>query len=68
MNEEVLLQRTSLVFSEETLHHFQCNACSSWWSIGDFAILRERKNLHYLHCPVCGIRQRLNRPENGCVR
>ncbi|MCA0352473.1 MAG: hypothetical protein LCH85_10800 [Chloroflexi bacterium] len=35
-------------FSIEQLHHFQCGACSGWWSIGD-APPRD----HWF-CPWCG--------------
>ncbi|MBM7843917.1 hypothetical protein [Herpetosiphon giganteus] len=35
-------------FSIEQLHHFQCGACSGWWSIGD-APPRD-----HWYCPWCG--------------
>lgn len=64
MNEEVLLQKRVMVFAQETVTHFQCNSCETAWAMGDFDRLRDRHQLFYLHCPVCGVRQRLERPSD----
>ena len=37
-------------YSVETLYHFSCGSCKSWWSIGDFNITRFKS----LTCPYCG--------------
>lgn len=38
-------------FSKEILYHFNCCACSKWWSIGDF----DEKKYKDLRCPYCGV-------------
>jgi transcription elongation factor Elf1 len=38
--------------SIETLIHFNCRACSKWWSVGD----ADRSKTEW-YCPWCGLRQ-----------
>jgi len=38
--------------SVEMLHHFHCENCGKWWSIGDAP-----KDKHDWFCPWCGTKQ-----------
>ena len=62
MNDEVLLQKRMTVLTQEVMSHFQCIACGCGWSMSDFDAFRVERLLYHLHCPACGIRQRLENP------
>lgn len=37
--------------SVESLHHFNCDYCKGWWSIGDYKPAAHRQ----IYCPHCGL-------------
>ena len=47
-----------ITYTIETLYHFNCEECHSWFSIGDF-----EENIDELTCPSCGITQLLAHKE-----
>lgn len=53
-----------ITYTVEKLHHFLCNNCGSWWSVGDYT----PPPTHVLTCPFCGSKatpQRLCSQGNG---
>ena len=62
MNDDVLQQKRATVLTQATITHFKCGGCGCGWSIGNFEQLRVDRLLFHLHCPACGIRQRLETP------
>jgi len=62
MNDDILRQNRVTVMTQKVVNHFQCRSCGCAWLIEDFDDLRDARHLLHLHCPACGIRQRLETP------
>lgn len=59
MNDEVLPHEHRFMFRRIPVVDFSCTSCETRWSLHQFNALVTRHRFTYLHCPVCGIRQRV---------